>query len=108
MKKTLSLLIVAMGLMLGGCAGTYAARTTGGGELTLFFNPGLQVYTVQSYPDVYYSRGVYYRPSGRYWVRSHAVRGPWERCSYRQVPPGLRDRYGHHEDRDRGHRRSRH
>jgi hypothetical protein len=107
MLRTLSLILVASTLMIGGCVGTYGGRTVTRGELMLIYDPGIHVYVVQSYPDTYYSSQSYYRYSSGIWVRSRTVNGPWERCSHGELPSGLRDRWGHHEDRRHGHHRGR-
>jgi hypothetical protein len=104
MGKTLSAWILASGLALGGCAGAYGGRTVTRGELTLVYDPGVHVYVVESHPDLYYSGGFYFRFSSGTWLRSRAYDGPWEHCSERRVPPGLRRNHGHH---DRGRHRGR-
>ncbi len=105
MLRTLSSILIVSALMLAGCVATYSGRTMTRGELTLIYDPGLQVYAVQSYPDVYYSSGLYFRYSSGYWVESRSVSGPWEPCSDRQVPRGLREGWDQGNGRHQGHDR---
>jgi hypothetical protein len=97
MGKTISALILAAGLALGGCVGAYGGRTITRGEVTLVYDPGVRVYAVESHPDLYYSSGFYFRYSSGVWMRSREYDGPWERCSERRVPPGLRRKHHHHD-----------
>jgi len=103
MRRTLANLLVLLGLMLAGCAGAYHGRTITRGELSLVYDPGVRVYVVESRPDVYYSSGFYFTFTSGTWMRSRAVRGPWEPCSEGHIPPGLRKHRGHDRGRHRGH-----
>ena len=103
MRITLWPLIVALGMAAGACAGGYSGRRITRAEVTMVYDPGYRVYVVESYPDVYYSGGFYFRLSSGTWVRSRRVDGPWESFRSRHLPPGLRKKFGH--DEGKGHKR---
>jgi hypothetical protein len=105
-------------LLLGGCAvvpadgyyydgyAPYGERyvTPDGLVVVYDYDPG--VYTVASYPGLYWWGGYYYRQRGGYWERSHRHNGPWvprpiegvpfasriDRDGRRRLPPRDTDR----------------
>jgi len=74
----------------------------------LIFDPGLGLYSVHGYPDLYFFEGYYYRWGSGYWHRSHHWRSGWERCDSRWLPRPIHLAHGrrsggdHHFGRDTG------
>lgn len=59
--------------------------------LIVVYEPGLMLYRVVSYPDLYWNGGYYYRKHRSHWSRSRYHRGPW--APYRHAPPRVNVRH---------------
>jgi len=53
--------------------------------LMVFYDPGVSLYSVSSYPGLYWHDGYYYRKQRGHWERSRHRRGPW--AIQHQAPP---------------------
>lgn len=63
-------------------------------DLVLIYDARLGLYIVDRWPGYYYYDGRFYRGHRDAWEWSEDMRGPWHSGKRRNLPPGLRKKWG--------------